>query len=123
TLGFFGAHPGWPSIAFVWAAHFADLHQEGFDYEFLHSSGLPEHTFGMEIDVEVARLDEADGSSFFLGLTLGGLAVRKVGLGTSLGEGPLVAAIGINHKELNGRAAPAITDRSHLKWQSLRGAG
>src|SRR4029077_14466964 len=50
-------------------------------------------------------------------------AVRQAGVGGPLGESPLVASVGINQKELNGCAAPAIRDRSHVQRQGLRDAG
>ena len=89
------------AIAFVGAAHLVDFHQKGFDHEFLHAARLPEHTLGMNVEMEVARLDSAESSGFFRGFALGGLAVREAGVGRSLGEGPLVAAVGINQKELD----------------------
>jgi hypothetical protein len=103
------------AIAFVGTAHLVNFHQEGFDHEFLHSAGLPEDAFGMDVEVKVSRLNRAETAGFFGSFALGGLAVGKADVSRSLGESPLVTAIGINQKELNGRAAPAITNRSHLK--------
>src|ERR1700688_1681962 len=123
ALGFFRAHPRGAAIAFIGAAHLVDFHQEGFDHEFLHAAGLPEHALRMNVEMEMARLDGADGSGFFGGFAFGGLAVREARVSRALGESPLVAPVGIYQEELNGRAAPAITDRSHLKRQRLRDAG
>src|SRR5580704_2552425 len=123
ALGFFRTDPSRVTIAFVGTAHLMDLHEEGLDHEFLHSTGLPEYALGMDVEVEVTRLDGADRTGFFGGFALGGLAVREARVSRPLGECPLVAAVGIHQEELDRVAAPAITDRSHLKRQGLRDAG
>jgi hypothetical protein len=74
----------------------------------------------MKVEVKVARLNRAQCSGFFGGFAFRGLTVREARVRRSLGESPFVAAVGINQKELNRRAAPAITDRSHLQGQGLR---
>ena len=68
---------------FIGAALLVDFHQKSFDHELLHSAGLPEHTFRVNVEMKMARFDGADGTSFFGGLALGGLAVRER-------EGPLL---------------------------------
>src|SRR5579864_7451411 len=123
ALGFGGAHPGGMAVGLVGAAHLVNLHQKSFDHKFLHATGLPEDSLGMYVQMKVARLDGADRAGFFRGFAFGGLAVGEAGIGGSLGESPLVAAVGINQKELNRRASPAIADRSDLKRQGLRNAG
>jgi hypothetical protein len=79
------------------------FHQEGFDYKFLHAAGLPEDALRMNVEMKVARLNRAQRPGFFGRFAFGGLAVREPGVGRSLWESPLVAAVGINQKELNGR--------------------
>src|SRR5436309_126784 len=108
------------TIAFIRTPHLVDFHQESFDHVFLHAGGLPEHSLGMDVEMKVARLDDAESPSFLHGLAFGGLAVRQAGVCRSLGESPLVTAVGINQKELDRRAAPAITDRRYLQRQGLR---
>jgi hypothetical protein len=77
----------------------------------------------MYVQMEVARLNCAEGSGFFSGFAFGGLTMGKARISRSLGESPLVAAVSINQKELNRRASPAIADRRNLERQGLRDAG
>src|SRR5579859_5119969 len=123
ALGFSGAHPRGMAVGLVGAAHLVNLHQKSLDHKFLHAAGLPEDSLGMYVQMKVARLDGPAGPGFFGRFAFGGLAVGEAGIGGSLGESPLVAAVGINQKELNRRAPPAIADRSDLKRQGLRNAG
>src|ERR1022692_3880252 len=95
--------PGGITVVFIGSARLPDVHQEGFDDILLHASGLPEHAFGMNVNVEVSRLDEADGARFFFGFALGGLAVREARFGGSLGKCPLAAAIGVDQQKLGMR--------------------
>src|ERR1700676_1109069 len=123
AFGFFRAYPRRTPIAFVGAAQLMNFHHEGLDHKFLHPAGLPEYALGMKVEMEVGRLEGADGAGFFGRFAFGGLTMRQPRIGRSLGESPLVAAVGIHQEELDRRTSPAITDRSHLKRQGLRGAG
>ena len=73
--------------------------------------------------MKVTGFDGAEGSGFFHRFAFGSLAVRQARVGRAFGESPLVAAVGINQKELDGGAAPAITNRGYLQRQRLRSAG
>ena len=82
--------------------------------EFLHSTGLPEDSFGVDVEMKMARLDRAEGTGFFRGFTLRSLAVRQARIDASLGKGPLVSAVGIDQQELHRRALPAVADCGDL---------
>ena len=99
-----------------------DFHQKSFHHKFLHAAGLPEHPFGVNVEMKVARLDGAESAGFFRGFALGGLAVREARFRRSLGEGPLISAVGVDQQELHRGAALAVTDCGHLQRQRLRNA-
>src|SRR6202040_2454888 len=94
--------PGGIAVVFFGVAGLANFHQKSFYHIFLHAARLPEHSLGVNVNVKMAGLDDADGSSFFSGFAFCGLAVREAGLGGSLGECPLVAAVGMNQQEIDG---------------------
>src|SRR5271166_2746410 len=103
------------ALGFIGASQLVDFHEKSFDYEFLHSAGLPENAFRVNVEMEVAGLDGADGSSLFGGFAFGGLAVREAGFGRAFGEGPLVAAVGVDQQELDRVAPAAKADCGHLQ--------
>src|ERR1019366_5158915 len=92
--------PGGIAVVFLGAASLADVHQESFDHVFLHAAGLPEDALGVNVDVEMAGLDDADSARFFFGFAFGGLAVREAGVGGSLGKCSLAAAVGMDPQKL-----------------------
>src|ERR1019366_890173 len=77
----FCIEPGGVAVVFLGTASLADVHQKSFDHVFLHAAGLPEDALGVNVDVEMAGLDDADGARFFLGFAFRGLAVREAGVG------------------------------------------
>src|SRR5580692_12573847 len=123
ALGFFWAEPRGMAHGLIGPAHLLHFHKKSFDYKFLYATGLPEHALGMKVEMKMAWLNSAGGTSFFYGFTLGGLAVGKVRGGRSLGKSPLVAAVGVYQQELDRRAVPAIADRGHLQGQRFRDPG
>jgi len=121
NAGFPRIEPGGIAKIFVRTAGLADVQQKGFDDEFLNATRLPENALRVNIDVEVAGLNDSDGSGFFTGFALSGLAVRQVRFGGSLWERPLVAAIGIHEQELGVGVTSAITDSGYLQRQREAG--
>src|ERR1700693_3757808 len=73
----------------------------------------------MHVEAKMTRLDAAADSRFFPGFTLRSLAVRKRRLGIAFGERPLVAAIRVHQKELDGLPSPPVADGGHLQWQGM----
>ena len=109
--------PGGIAVVFVGTAGLADFHQKSLNDIFLHASGLPKDAFRMNVDMEVARLDDADSARFFFGFAFGGLAVREAGLRGSLGKRPLIAAVSMDQKKLDLRIHAPIADSRHLQGQ------
>ena len=114
TFRFFRAEPGRPAVGFVRLAHLMDLHQKRLHHEFLHASGLPENALGINVEMEVTRLDRAQ-----MRRPLPPLRVRRPGYVKaerpwSPWESPLVAAIGINQKELDRRVCVCGSRRQPL---------
>src|SRR5258708_29938770 len=104
---------------FIRAAHLLDFHQEGFDDEFLHSSGLPENSLGVDVEMKVPRLDGTEGAGFFRSLTLGGLAVREAGLRGPFWEGPLFAPLRFSPPEFHPLAPPPHANPPHPQGPGL----
>src|SRR5215471_16642088 len=75
-LGFFRSEPRRLSMALVRLAHLMYFHQKCFDHEFLHATGLPENSLGVDVEMEVTRLDGADRSRLFCSFAFRRLAVR-----------------------------------------------
>src|SRR5271156_2120652 len=71
TLGFRRTEPGGMAHRFFRSAQFVDFHQESLHHKFLHATRLPEHALGMNIEMEVARLDGAQSARFFYRLAPG----------------------------------------------------
>ena len=103
TARLFRNEPGGIAHRFIGPAQLVDFHQEGFDHKFLHAARLPEHAFGVDVKMKVARLDGAESAGFFRCFALCGLAMREARLGRSFGEGPLVSAVGVHQQKLNNR--------------------
>ena len=95
-----GVEPGWIAESLIGAAGFLYFHEESLDYIFLHASALPENALGVNVSVEMVRLDEPDGAGFLACLSFGSLTVGKTGIGRSLGERPLAAAVGVDEQKL-----------------------
>ena len=114
---FFCIEPGGIAAVFFRVAGLANFHQKSFYHIFLHTAGLPEHSLGVNVNVKMAGLDDADGSRFFSGFAFCGPAMREARLGGSLGKCPLVAAIGMNQQKLDVRIYPPVADGSHLQGQ------
>jgi len=112
--------PGRVAKVFLRTPSLANFQQESLDHVFLHAASLPEDALRVNVDVEMAGLDDSDGARFFLGLAFGSLAVRKPSLWGSLGKRPLVAAVGIDQQKLGMRIHPPVTDGGDLQGQ--RGA-
>jgi hypothetical protein len=67
----------------------------------------------MNVQMKVARLNRAQSSGFFGGFAFGGLAMRKPGVGRSLGKVHLLPPLVLTRR--NSMAArAAITDRQPL---------
>ena len=116
-----GAQPRGIAIVFMRPTCLANLHQKGLDHVLLHTSGLPEDSLGVKVDVEVPGLDDADGACFFAGFAFGCLAVRETSVGGSLGKRPLVAAVGVYQQKLGVRVLPAVADGCDLQRESELG--
>jgi len=114
-----GAEPGWIAHRFGRFPGAPDFQQKGFHNEFLHAGRLPENTFGVQIEVEVPRLNDTGSAGLFESLTLGGLAVRQVRFDGTLGECPLAPAVGFYQEELDRVAAFPVTDRSTCSGKDL----
>lgn len=115
NAGFVGVEPSGIAVVFFGLTRVPDFHQECFDYIFLHTPGLPEDPLGVNVDVEMAGLDDADSSRFFSGLAFGGLTMRKAGLRCTFRKRPLAAAIGMNKKKFDTRIHPPIAHSGDLK--------
>jgi len=111
---FLNGKPGRITIVFVRLLDSAHFHQEGFDHKLLHTAGLPKDALGMQVQMEVTRLDETDCTGLFQGLSLRGLTVGESRVGCSLGECPLVAAVGLNEEEFYTGAALAVANGRYL---------
>src|ERR1700679_568264 len=86
---FFRVEPSRAAVVFLRGARLTDLHQESLDHIFLHPACLPKNALGVNVNMEMARFDYAEGSSFFFGFAFRGLTVRETRFGSSLGESPL----------------------------------
>ena len=91
------------------------FHEEGLDDVFQHASALPEHTFGVHVNVEVPRLDDSGGAGFFQGFTFRGLTVRQAGIGRAFGKRPLPAAVGVDQQKFRVRITTTVADGRYLK--------
>src|ERR1700733_10791814 len=120
ALGFFRAEPRGMAHGLIGPAHLLHFHKKSFDCKFLYATGLPEHALRMNVEVKMAWLNSAGGTSYFYGFRLGCLAVGKVRAGRSLGKSSLVAAVGVYQQELDRSAEPAKADRRHLQGQRFR---
>jgi hypothetical protein len=69
---FFRVEPGGIAVVFFRVAGLANFHQKSFYHILLHAAGLPEHALGVNVNVKMAGLDDADGSSFFSGFAFCG---------------------------------------------------
>src|SRR5580693_8728718 len=69
ALGFFRAEPRGMAHGLIGPAHLLHFHKKSFDYKFLYAAGLPEHALRMNVEVKMAWLDSAGGTSFFYGFT------------------------------------------------------
>src|SRR6266498_2590015 len=89
ALGFGSSEPCRASIGFVRLAHLMDFHQERLDHELLHTAGLPEDAFRMDVQMKMTRLDGSQRARFFRRFALGGLTVREARVRRSFGKSPL----------------------------------
>jgi hypothetical protein len=111
------------ALGFIGAAQLVDFHEKSFYHELLHSAGLPENAFRVNVEMEMAGFDGADGSGFFGGFAFCGLAVREARFRRAFREGPLIAAVGVDKQELDRVTPAAKADRGHLQRQRFRNAG
>src|SRR5713226_7818235 len=114
----FCVEPAGIAKVFLGTASLADFHQESLDHIFLHTACLPEDALRVNIDVEMTRLNDADGARFFLGFAFSRLAVREARFGRPLGKRPLAAAVGMDQQKLGMRIHPPVADGSDLQGQS-----
>jgi len=99
--------------------------QKCFYYELLNAPALPEHAFGMDIQLKMFGLDDADNPGLFPCLRFSGLAVRQMPFGIALGKSPFVPAVGIHQKKFDGGRPLAVAHRSYLQrqcnsWQPVK---
>ena len=73
---FVGLEPGGIAIVFLWNARLKDFHQKSFYDVLLHAARLPKNALRVNINMEVARLNDSESTRFFFGFTFGSLTMR-----------------------------------------------
>ncbi len=108
-----GVEPSRFAESLIGPAGLLYFHQKCLHYVFLHASALPEDAFGMNVDVEVTRLDDSDGAGFLAGLALRSLAVREAVFRRPLWERPLATAVGVDEQKLGVRVTASVANRGY----------
>src|SRR5439155_19483105 len=93
---FVGRVPGGISHLFFRTNCLLHFQQKGFYDEFLHTWVAPENSFGVNIHMEVPRLDMPANSSLFQSFAFRGLAVRHSRMGITLRKCPFASAVGVH---------------------------
>src|ERR1700678_1367285 len=109
--------PGRIAIIFLGSTSLADFHQESLDHIFLHAARLPEYALRMNVNMEMAGLDNAPGTGLFLRFAFGGLTVGQAWFRSSLGKRPLTAAIGMDQQKLDMGIHSPVADGRDLQRQ------
>ena len=109
-----GVEPGRIAESLIGPTGLLYFHQKCLDYVFLHASALPKNALGVNVNVEVTRLDDSDGAGFLLGFAFGCLTVRKARFGCAFRERPLAAAVGVDDQKLGMRVAPPVANGGYL---------
>src|SRR5438132_1157360 len=115
---FLGRVPGGISHLFFGVNCLLHFQQKGFYDEFLHTWLAPKNSLGVDVHMEVPRLDAPANSGFFPSFAFCGLAMRHPRMGITLGKGPFAPAIRIYQQEFQRRATPPVTDGCDLERQS-----
>jgi len=115
---FLGRVPGGISHLFFGVNCLLHFQQKGFYDEFLHTWLAPKNSLGVDVHMEVPRLDAPANSGFFPSFAFCGLAMRHPRMGITLGKGPFAPAIRIYQQEFQRRATPAIAHSRDLQRQS-----
>jgi len=106
---FFGVKPFGIAEIFFGTTRLSNFHQEGLHDVFLHATRLPENALGVQVDMEVPRLNHADGACLFARFAFCSLAMRKTSVGGSLGKRPLAAAVRVDQQEFRMGILPPVT--------------
>src|SRR5689334_2102218 len=91
-FGFLGREPRGVPILLVPISHFVHFQQKSLNYKLLHTRAFPEHSLGMNVEVEMTILDQTDGACFFHSFASGRVTMREVRVGIPFGESPFSSA-------------------------------
>src|SRR5437763_16109742 len=112
---FVGRVPGGISHLFFGVNCLLHFQQKGFYDEFLHTWVAPENSFGVNIHMEVPRLDMPANSCLFPGFAFRGLAMRHSRMGITLRKCPFASAVGVHQYKFQLSATPPVTDGCDLE--------